>query len=226
MIWRLAICFSAGLLALPAGNVTGRVQAASGDGAVVWLQPASQVSRFAPSGTATAMILQRNKTFTPHLLAVESGTTVQFPNQDPFFHNAFSNYSGQVFDTGLYAPGTSKPIVFRRPGVVRVFCNIHPTMSAVIVAVDTPYFTVTAKDGSFSIPGVPAGDYTLHVFTERASKQFLDALPKKVVVEEGPTDAGTIVADDKGFTPVPKHKNKYGKEYPAVIVDQYPGTRP
>ena len=70
-------------------------------------------------------MVQKDKTFTPHVLAIPVGATVEFPNFDPIFHNAFSNYDGKTFDLGLYAPGTSKSVVFSRPGIVRVFCNIH-----------------------------------------------------------------------------------------------------
>ncbi len=78
-------------------------------------------------------MLQKNKMFTPHILPIVAGTAVDFPNSDPIFHNAFSSYDGQIFDVGLYPPGSSKSVRFGRPGVVRVFCNIHPAMSAIIL---------------------------------------------------------------------------------------------
>ncbi len=224
MIWRLVICSNAALLF--AATVSGRVETSKGDPAVVWLEPAGgSAPAAAPASTSKHTIDQRNKTFSPHLVAVRSGGSVAFPNHDPFFHNAFSNYAGQVFDTGLYAPGTTKVIPFRRAGVARVFCNIHPTMSAVVVAVDTPYFAMTAKDGSFSIAGVPAGEYTLRLFYERASEAALDGLTRKVAVSAGSDAAiAPIRIPDSGNVPVPPpHKNKFGKDYPAVIVDQYPG---
>jgi plastocyanin len=188
---------------------------------VVWLEPSAGLTSSPP---VQRIIHQRNKTFGPHLVAVESGGSVAFPNHDPFFHNAFSNYSGQVFDTGLYAPGTTKVIPFRKTGVARVFCNIHPTMSAVIVVVNTPYFAVTGKDGSYTIADVPPGEYTLRLFSERASESFLDGLVRKVTVSET-TALTPIRIADAGYVPPAKHKNKFGKDYPAVIVDQYPGGR-
>src|SRR6202044_1888521 len=106
---------------------------------------------------------QKGKMFMPHILPVMAGTTVDFPNLDPIFHNAFSSYSGQIFDVGLYPPGTSRSVRFTREGVVRVFCNIHSSMSAMIVVLATPYFAVTGRDGSFALPDVPPGEYTLRV---------------------------------------------------------------
>ena len=85
-------------------------------------------------------MLQKGKMFTPHILPIMTGTTVDFPNSDPIFHNAFSSYNGQIFDVGLYPPGTSKSVRFTRPGVVRVFCNIHPTMSAIILVLEHALF--------------------------------------------------------------------------------------
>src|SRR5215831_18465435 len=84
-------------------------------------------------------MLQKNKMFTPHILPVTAGATIDFPNGDPIFHNAFSTYSGQIFDIGLYSPGKSRSVRFERPGIVRVFCNIHPSMSAIILVLTTPY---------------------------------------------------------------------------------------
>ena len=95
---------------------------------------------------------QKNKTFSPHILAISAGTFVDFPNDDPIFHNAFSSYSGEIFDVGLYAPGTSRSVQFSRAGIVRVFCNIHSSMSAVIVVLPTPYFATTAPRRRFQIP--------------------------------------------------------------------------
>ena len=131
---------------LAGASVAGRVQVKdshvasvrkSGDfsGVVVWLLPSGGASAHRADGKH-ARLIQKNKTFTPHVLAIETGTTVDFPNYDPIFHNAFSNFSGQLFDIGLYAPGSSRSFRFERSGTVRIFCNIHPTMSAVILVVD------------------------------------------------------------------------------------------
>ena len=135
-----------------AASVSGRVELAFSkdpnvrkhmdySGVVVWLEPvAGPVSLPAKS---QAEMIQKGKAFSPHVLAITLGTTVNFPNYDPIFHNAFSNYDGQVFDIGLYPPGSTRSIGFRREGVVRVFCNIHPSMSAVILVLKSPYFSVS-----------------------------------------------------------------------------------
>src|SRR5262249_18398191 len=117
-----------------------------------------------PAGRRKAIMLQKDKTFTPHVLPILVGTEIEFPNADPIFHNAFSSYSGEVFDIGLYPPGTSRSQLFTREGIVRVFCNIHESMSALIVVLGTPYFTVSQRDGSYSIANVPPGEYELNVF--------------------------------------------------------------
>ena len=124
-------------------------------------------------------MIQKDKMFTPHVLAVPVGGSVSFPNLDPIFHNAFSNFNGQIFDVGLYKPGSSRTVAFKRAGIVRVFCNIHPQMSAVIVVLDTPYFAVSNKAGAFEIADVPPGEYQLHVFHERAAEETLDSLTRQ-----------------------------------------------
>jgi plastocyanin len=223
MTLRSLICSSGLIAVLSAANIAGTVEAAKGDPVAVWLEPVSRAAGAAPA--RKWVIDQRKKTFSPHLLAIRTGDSIAFPNHDPFFHNAFSNYSGQVFDTGLYAPGSDKVIVFRRPGVARIFCNIHPTMSAVVVVVDTPFFAVTDKGGGFRIPAVPEGEYVLRVFTERASSQVLDSLEVRLTVVPGKEEqtVPVIRVSDTGFKPPAPHKNKFGKDYPAIIVDQYPG---
>ena len=172
------------------------------------------------------MMLQKDKTFSPHVLAVEAGSVVDFPNADPIFHNAFSSYSGQVFDIGLYPPGTTRSLRFAREGVVRVFCNIHSSMSAVIVVLDSPYFATTKRDGAFEISDVPPGDYQLNVFHERASEATLEGLRRKVTVgPDGASLAGLMISEG-GYLSIP-HKNKYGHEYPPGSGDQanYPGKK-
>ena len=179
-------------------------------GVVVWLDPAS--------GRATGVIptrermLQKDKTFSPHILPIRVGSTVDFPNFDPIFHSAFSNYNGQVFDVGLYSPGASRSVKFTRPGVVRVFCNIHAAMSAVIVVLNTPNFDTTRKDGSFEIPGVPPGDYWLRVFHERATQGVLSEAARRVSVAEGPTTLNLVSISESGYLAIP-HANKYGRDY-------------
>jgi hypothetical protein len=107
---------------------------------------------------------QRNLGFSPRVLAVRVGTTVDFPNSDRVFHNVFSFRDGKKFDLGMYPAGTSRPIVFDKPGLSRIFCNIHPHMAAYVMAVETPYFSVSDKSGAFTISGVPTGSYTYHAW--------------------------------------------------------------
>jgi plastocyanin len=177
---------------------------------VIWLDAVDKPP--APAPTKHSVMLQKDKKFTPHLLAISAGTSVEFPNLDPIFHNAFSNFNGKVFDIGLYAPGSSRTVRFDRPGVVRVFCNIHPAMSAVIVVVDTPLFTTSADDGSFALPNVADGDYQIHFFHERAAPETLEKLTHAITVS-GRTEVPPIDISETGYLPV-AHKNKYGQEYP------------
>ncbi len=194
-------------------------------GVVVWLEPADPKVHFpAPAPRHTEMV-QKEKKFVPHILAVPVGTQVDFPNFDPIFHNAFSKFSGQPFDVGLYPPGSSKSITFARPGIVRVFCNIHQTMSAVIVVVKTPWYAVTNARGAFEMAGVPPGDYRLHFFHERATADELKAVERTVTVENAGLILPSIRISEAGYLPAP-HKNKFGADYPPVPDDHvYPGVR-
>ena len=117
---------------------------------------------------------------------------------------------------------------FVRDGVVRVFCNIHPTMSAVIVVVRTPYIAISNKEGSFSIEGVEPGEYRMRVFHERSSDQTLRALERKIAVDQSIVPLPPITVSESGYIVSP-HKNKYGNDYPPVIEDHaaYPaGSKP
>jgi plastocyanin len=234
MTWRWHICSStrfvvAALLAITSisaplvsgETVQGRIEiVASKDagvrkrdysGVVVWLEPASGIVPPVVK-PAKAIMKQRDKKFVPHVLAVTVGARVAFPNEDPIFHNAFSNYDGQVFDVGLYPPGTSREVPFRKEGIVRIFCDIHPTMSAIIVVLRSPYYAVSARDGAYSIAGVPPGTYRLHVFHERATEQTLKALERPVEVT-GDVTLPNITVSESGYLVLP-HKNKFGKDYP------------
>ena len=237
MIWPWLISFSLILTAAaasPAATVTGTVALVNSrqasvrtakdfSGVVVWLEPNAPYP--IPRTATRAQMIQKKKRFLPHILAVLAGTTVDFPNNDPIFHNAFSNFDGKVFDIGLYAPGTSRSVRLDRPGVVRVFCNIHPTMSALIAVLPTPYFAVSRPDGQYQIPHVPAGEYTLRVVHERATAATLQALSTRLIVSEGTVAAPPISISESGYLPV-LHKNKYGKDYPKTVEESfYPGAR-
>ena len=195
-------------------------------GVVVWLEPLAGAPPPAAAAGATARMVQKEKTFTPHVLPIRVGTTVDFPNFDPIFHNAFSNYNGQLFDVGLYPPGTTRPVRFARPGIVRVFCNIHATMSAVIVVLNTPYFETTQKNGVYQFRDVPPGEYTLRFFHERATQATLDSLARRLTVTEGSVSLPAIGISESGYIVI-SHHNKYGQEYPATADDNgvYPAVR-
>ena len=151
---------------------------------VVWLDAPN-----APAGLQRGKVVldQRNITFTPHVLAVRVGTLVDFPNDDRVLHNVFSFRDGKVFDLGLYPVGTRKQVKFDKPGLSRIFCNIHPNMAAYVMAVDSPYFAVSVDDGTFTIESVPAGTYTYHAWragdTTLATGTFTNGPDTRLVVE-------------------------------------------
>jgi hypothetical protein len=159
-------------------------------------------------------MLQKDKMFHPHVLPILVGTAVEFPNADPIFHNAFSNYDGQMFDVALYPPGTSRTVVFRKAGIARVFCNIHPAMSAIILVLKTPYFVKVNADGRYLIPNVPAGQYELHYYDERATGD--NSHPPQLTVESAVMEVGAPVLriSEAGYVTLATHKNKYGQDYP------------
>ena len=234
MTWRWLICFSVGLGVAAGALVTGEVELTNSKnlavrkhkdyaGVVLWLEP---VDRAVPAMPGKHVEMQqRDKLFQPHVVAISVGSTVDLPNFDLIFHNAFSNFSGQPFDVGLYAPRTSKSITFRHAGIVRVFCNIHATMSAIIAVLDTPWFAVTQATGKYAIAGVPPGEYQLRIFHERAlpenSKFFLE---RRITVPENGLGLPLISISETGFIPA-EHLNKYGKDYPPAANDgTYPGA--
>src|SRR5215469_2856583 len=182
---------------------------------VVWLRPLdappSERVPFVQSPTSRARIIQRNKRFQPHLTVVQVGSMVDFPNRDPFFHNVFSLFDGKRFDLGLYEAGSTRNVSFDRPGISYIFCNIHAEMSAVVVAIDTPYVGVSDRRGEIVIAHVPTGRYTLHVWYESALPSSLKALTREINVTADSSTLGilTIPAEMN----VHAHKNKYGMDY-------------
>jgi plastocyanin len=175
---------------------------------VVWLTPIS--AEVPPLEPRRAKLVQHNKQFEPHLLVVPAGSTVDFPNEDPFFHNVFSLYKGKRFDLGLYEAGSSRAVKFDKPGVSFIFCNIHPEMSAVILAMPTPYFGISDGSGNVSIPDVPPGRYHVETWFERSSSDVLAAATREVNIPSDSTLALRIRQTVEG--PI-AHKNKFGKDY-------------
>ncbi|MCM3881520.1 MAG: carboxypeptidase regulatory-like domain-containing protein [Vicinamibacterales bacterium] len=156
------------LLALVATPVSGADLSGSAQAsgkpvqyAVVWLD-APQAPPLVKEAPVT--IDQRNLAFSPHVLVIRVGTMVAFPNSDHVFHNVFSFKDGKKFDLGMYPTGTAKPVVFDKPGLSRIFCNIHPNMAAYVMAVDTPYYAMSNEQGGFTLPNVPPGTYTYHAW--------------------------------------------------------------
>ncbi|HEY2383452.1 MAG TPA: plastocyanin/azurin family copper-binding protein [Terriglobia bacterium] len=162
----LVICTGLLVFCADVTSVKGRVTVGGkpAEGAVIWIEAPD-----APRPLRQAVLDQRNLAFSPAVLAVSTGSTVRFPNNDRVLHNVFSFRDGKRFDLGLYPVGQVRDVQFDHAGVSRLFCNIHPGMAAYIVVVDSPYYAVTDRTGNFSLDGVPNGQYTYHAWRAAAA---------------------------------------------------------
>jgi plastocyanin len=222
LVWASAAAFAG------AAQVTGQVSVTAANGAarasrdvsvVFWLTPLTDQAAprlSAPHESPHPRLIQKNKVFDPHILAVQVGSRVDFPNRDPFFHNVFSLFNGKRFDLGLYEAGSTRGVHFDRAGICYIFCNIHPQMSAVVVVVDTPYFAVSDVRGEIAIANVPPGQYQLNSWEEHCSAKTLQELSRQITVGEDASSLGSIHLQESD-EPVTAHLNKYGKQYDPEV---------
>lgn len=198
-----------------ATRVAGRIQILEKDNkpspdlgdAVVYLEGAATAGTVATPITVEIAIT--DKVYAPHVVVVPVGSTVRFPNHDPFNHNVFSVSEPNTFDLGLYGRGEAKSQTFQHAGLVRVYCNVHPRMVAYVLVMANRLYAQPGQDGSFTIENVPPGRHRLHVWHER--------IPTEVVKELTAPDAAgdlRIALDARGYKWQP-HRNKYGKNYPT-----------
>jgi plastocyanin len=188
---------------------------------VAWLtpQPGTQLPSQGSPEHAPYVLLQRDKMFTPHVLVVPVGAIVSFPNADPYFHNVFSLFEGRRFDLGLYEAGTTRQVKFPREGVSYIFCNIHPAMSAVVVALATPFYGIADTSGTVEIHDVTPGAYQMHVWVEGATPEYLKSLVQPVHIHARVKEVATVPI----LVPIgPKgHTNLYGQPYDTHSDDTY-----
>lgn len=170
--------------------------------AVLWFTPNRTLAAPKP-GRYT--IDTRNKRFSPRTLVLPVGSSVDFPNSDPVIHNVFSLSPGNEFDLGLYGEGESAEAVLAKPGVVMAFCNVHYSMFAALVVVDTPYTAQVGADGRFELRDLPAGGGTLHLWHPRAER-WTQSL---VLPSPAPMNVSLPIVK----TLIPQHTNKTGGSY-------------
>ena len=209
----MALAISAGKVPLLAQGVTvtGQVTLLDKGGgppsdvgqAVVWLT-GDQIPVGAP---ATVEIATEDKQFVPRLIVVPQGSTVAFPNHDPFNHNVFSVSPEGPFDLGLYGRGTTKSVRFDRAGIIKVYCNVHASMRGLVVVQETSLYAQPGADGSFRLDRVPPGDYILHAWHERAPE-----VTNPLKVTESAMAPVPVTLDGRGYRLV-QHKDKNGRSY-------------
>jgi plastocyanin len=214
----------------PSAEITGEVTLVQGSAShpsdasqvVVWLVPLE-----APQKAHSLVershyrLVQRNKRFEPGLLVIPVGSVVDFPNADPWFHNVFSLYRGKRFDLGLYQAGAQRSVHFDRVGPSYLFCNIHPEMTGVVLAIDSELFAISDKAGHYSISGVLPGKYVVRVWYENAQPEALQELQRAVTIE-GTNRALATISVPVIAQVRPEHKNKYNQDYdPDTLKPDY-----
>ena len=227
VIMRAMLCIAVGVSAANAqGAVAGQItlleakSTAKHDVAsvVVYLEPANrrgaQYSR--PTGEySSASIDMRNREFVPHIQIVRAGGSVEFPNNDPFSHNVFSNTSLGAFDLGLYRRGQSRTATFARAGIYSIYCNIHSAMVSFVIAVPTKDFSRVGADGKFAMQDEPAVSYFLHVWHERTPE-----IVEQIDVPATGLRTLAVTLDTRGFAAT-AHLNKFGQPYAPARADRY-----
>jgi plastocyanin len=221
---KFGVAITAALLlggALQAAPVAGRVAFVTKRGqrpnlqeTLVSMEPVgAKVPKRAP---AAFQMATRGKMLLPHIMAIPAGSTITFPNQDPISHNLFSLSSGNQFDLGLYRAGAGKTQKFEAPGVVNVYCNVHPNMSAVVHVMTTPYYTLADATGSFLLD-VPPGRYKLVAWNEigGSTETMVD------VAANGKVTGTTALTIDSRNHRNDSHLNKEGKPYRAPLTKDY-----
>ena len=224
--WMIVLAMATCTAFATAAEVTAKIHVSAETGnpasvanVVVWLTPVDSPAP-RPVPRTNLRLIQKNKEFSPHLLVVPTGSSVDFPNLDPFFHNVFSLFNGKRFDLGLYEAGTHRSVTFDREGVSYIFCNIHPEMGAVVVALSSPWFAISDANGSITIHDVPPGRYRVQTWSEQLAlspstraNEIIDVPFEGYALgnlEFSPTNAVTS-----------HHKNKFGKDYPPDSRSPY-----
>lgn len=223
--WLVVLTSATSMRMIAQGTVSGQVTLSESgssvrrdvEHAVVYLEPTNRDSRIdrAGGGPSAVSIIMRDRQFSPRIQIVRAGGSVDFPNQDPFSHNVFSNTSLGAFDLGLYRRGTTRAATFPRVGVYAIYCNIHSSMVSFVVAVPTAAFARVRADGRFTMQDVPAGSYLLHVWHERAPEAV-----EKLDVSAAGIRALSVTLDTRGFVAT-LHLNKFGQPYAPARADRY-----
>jgi plastocyanin len=194
---------------------------------VVWLTPLGTTpAPPLPSQEKSQIpqLVQKDKMFHPSLLVIPAGGKVEFPNHDPFFHNVFSLFDGKRFDLGLYESGTTQFVQFDKPGISFIFCNIHAQMSAVVIALNTPYYAISNVRGDVTLEDVVPGRYQIHVFHPSVSPDVLHAAEREITVTPANTFLGSFTLSESNLELA--HKNKYGHDYDRPDPDSPAYARP
>jgi plastocyanin len=227
----LLVCF---LATVQASELKGKVQLTrSGHSVkdasklVIWLTPVGTtpvVQAPTQQPSQIPQLVQKDKSFHPSLLVIPAGGKVEFPNQDPFFHNVFSLFDGKRFDLGLYESGTTRFVQFDKPGISFIFCNIHAQMSAVVIALNTPYYAISDAHGDISIKDVVPGRYQMHLFHPSVSPDGLHAAEREITITPDATFLGSFSLAESDLELA--HKNKYGRDYDRPDPDSPAYARP
>jgi len=207
---------------LSAANVSGKVSFVTKRGqnpvvneTLVWLEPVgAKMPKLVPG---KFQMVTRGKMVIPHVLAIPVGSTVEFPNDDPLSHNLFSLSSGNAFDLGIYRKGAGKAQRFDSLGLVNVYCNVHPNMSAVIQVMDTPHYAFADPSGNYALTNVPPGRYRLVAWNEQGGQTEtpIDVAPSGAV-----TGNVALMLDSRNFR-LTQHMDKLGKPYAPPSLKDY-----